>query len=64
MCLSHPAIGKGKEITVHGCSALRWQDDQIIYHRDYYDLTEMVYQHIPVVSWLTGKVPKRWLISN
>lgn len=59
MCLSHPAIGKGKEITVHGCSALRWQDEQIIYHRDYYDLTEMVYQHIPVVSWLTGKVRQK-----
>lgn len=59
MCLSHPAIGKGKEIVVYGCSALRWHEDQIIYHRDYYDLTEMVYQHIPVISWLTGKVRQK-----
>lgn len=59
MCFSHPAIGNGKEISVHGCSALRWQDGKIIYHRDYYDLTEMVYQHIPVVGWLTNKVRQK-----
>ncbi len=59
MCLSHPAIAQGKVITVNGCSALRWQDDLVIYHRDYYDLTEMVYQHIPVLSWLTGKVKQK-----
>lgn len=59
MCLSHPAIGKGVEIIVHGCSALRWEDNQIIYHRDYYDLTEMVYQHLPVIGWLTSKVRQK-----
>lgn len=59
MRFSHPAIGNGKEIGVCGCSALRWQDEQIIYHRDYYDLTEMVYQHLPVIGWLTAKVRQK-----
>ena len=59
MQFCHPAIGNGKRISVEGCSVLRWQDGLIIYHRDYYDLNEMVYQHLPVIGWLTGKVKQR-----
>lgn len=59
MQFSHPAIGKGKTIIVHGCSVLRWQDGLIIYHRDYYDLNEMVFRHLPVIGWLTTKVKQR-----
>lgn len=59
MQFSHPAISKDKLIVVEGCSVLRWQDGQIIYHRDYYDLSEMVYQHLPVIGWLTSKVKQR-----
>ncbi|MDX1676850.1 nuclear transport factor 2 family protein [Arsukibacterium sp.] len=59
MTLSHPAIGKGKEIKVHGCTELRWHDQHIYYHRDYYDLTELVYRHIPVLGWATTQVKQR-----
>ncbi len=59
MTYSHPAIANGKKIQVHGTSELRWEGDNIIYHRDYYDLTDMVYQHIPVLSWLTGQVKRK-----
>ena len=59
MQFSHPAISKDKLIAVDGCSVLRWQEGQIIYHRDYYDLSEMVYEHLPVIGWLTTKVKQR-----
>jgi limonene-1,2-epoxide hydrolase len=59
MTLSHPAIGKGKPVVVHGCTELRWRDEHIYYHRDYYDLTELVYQHLPVLGWATTKVKQR-----
>lgn len=59
MQFCHPAIGKGKSINVDGCSVLHWQDGLIKYHRDYYDLNEMVYQHLPVLGWLTTKVKQR-----
>jgi limonene-1,2-epoxide hydrolase len=59
MQFSHPAIGNGKMIEVAGCTVLRWQDGLIIYHRDYYDLNEMVFQHLPVLGWLTDKVKRR-----
>ncbi len=60
MTLCHPAIGGGKAIEVEGCTALCWHaDGRIIYHRDYYDLTDMVYQHIPLLGWLTTKVKQK-----
>ena len=59
MTFSHSAIGNGKQIKVEGCSALQWQDGLIIYHRDYYDLHDMVFQHLPVIGWLTKKVKQR-----
>jgi len=59
MQFAHPAIGKGKLIDVAGCSVLHWQDELIIYHRDYYDLNQMVFQHLPVLGWLTSKVKQQ-----
>lgn len=59
MLLSHPALAKGKEIKVHGCSALRYQEDLIIYHRDYFDVGEMVYQNLPVLSTVIGMIRQR-----
>jgi limonene-1,2-epoxide hydrolase len=59
MTLSHPAIGKGKAIEVHGCTELRWREQHIYYHRDYYDLTELVYRHLPVLGWATTQVKQR-----
>ena len=59
MTLSHPAIGKGKAIEVHGCTELRWRGQHIYYHRDFYDLTELVYQHLPILGWATTLVKHR-----
>jgi limonene-1,2-epoxide hydrolase len=60
MRIRHPAIAQGNEILVDGCSELRWHEDgRIIAHRDYYDLTQMIYQHLPVIGWLTGKVKQQ-----
>lgn len=59
MQMRHPAIKNGELVSLDGCSVLRWQNELIVYHRDYYDLTEMVYQHLPIIGWLTGKVKQR-----
>ena len=59
MRFSHNAIGNGKVIEVEGCTVVHWQDGLIIYHRDYYDLDQMVLQHLPVLGWLTAKVKQK-----
>ena len=60
MELAHQAIGQGKMLQVDGCTELRWHaDGRIIFHRDYYDLTDLVYRHVPLLSWMTAQVKRR-----
>lgn len=60
MKFSHQAIGNGKLVCVEGCSALQFDDSgRIVHHRDYYDLTDMVYQHVPVLNWLTATIKRK-----
>ena len=56
--LSHPQLASGAEIEVTGISHIRY-DDLIFYHRDYYDLGEMLYEHIPAYGWITRKLKAR-----
>lgn len=60
MQFAHPAIGGGQPQLLDGCSELvRGADGKVQYHRDYYDLTQLVYQHVPVLSWMTAKVKQK-----
>lgn len=60
MTFTHEAIGNGKAISVHGCSVVHWNSEgKIAYHRDYYDLNEMVLQHIPLLGWVTQKIKQK-----
>lgn len=54
MTMSHPAIGAGREITLDGSSHIRLEEGKIVYHRDYFDLGVMVYEHI----FLLGRIVK------
>ncbi|WP_434361504.1 nuclear transport factor 2 family protein [Parasalinivibrio latis] len=55
MLLSHPKLDGGKPRTVHGCTQLRFNEGKVSYHRDFFDLGEMIYEAIPVL----GSVVKR-----
>jgi hypothetical protein len=60
MTFTHEAIGNGKSISVHGCSVVHWNSEgKIAYHRDYYDLNEMVLEHIPLLGWVTKKIKQK-----
>jgi len=48
-----------KIITLDGTTQLNVKDDMIVYHKDYYDLGEMVYEHIPILSFFVKAVKKR-----
>ena len=58
MSYSHPRLAGGGQIDVAGISHIRF-DDKINYHRDYYDLGEMLYEHLPAYGWLTRKLKAR-----
>ena len=47
------------DINVDGVSLLKAEDDRFIYHRDYYDLGEMVYEHVPVLKQIIRYIKKK-----
>lgn len=50
MTTCHPKLNGGKPYTVQGTSQLKFDQDHIYWHRDYYDLGEMIYQHVPLIG--------------
>ena len=48
--------GKNKHITLDGTTQLNVIDDRIAYHKDYYDLGEMVYEHVPILGFVIKKI--------
>lgn len=60
MHFSHPRLAKGRSIAVSGCSRLEFAaDGKVRYHRDYFDLGAMVYEHVPVLGSLVKTIKKR-----
>lgn len=51
--------GRASPIVLDGITQLRVVNDEITYHRDHYDLGQMVYEHIPVLGFLVKKIKKR-----
>jgi len=46
---AHHKINSGKKITVDGSSHLKFSD-KINFHRDYVDMGQMLYEHLPVIG--------------
>lgn len=60
MVFSSSKLRGGRAISVGGVSHLRFGPDQkVVYHRDYFDLGEMVYEHVPVLGWFTRCLKRR-----
>jgi len=60
MVMKAKGLNKGKEVSLEGTSVIKFNDNDLVtYHRDYFDMYEFVYRHIPVVGWLTKKVNKK-----
>ena len=55
-------LNKGKPIVVNGISRIKFDPvtHQAIYHRDYFDMGQMVYEEVPllgsVVKWIKNKL--------
>ncbi|WP_417877094.1 nuclear transport factor 2 family protein [Vibrio sp.] len=59
MELLHPKLQNGSPITVNGASHLKFSDGQVIYHRDYFDLGEMLYENLPLLGAVVKMVKQR-----
>jgi len=59
MTLQTAGLNKGEPFTIDGVSHLRFgESDKIIYHRDYFDMGEYIYERVPVVKWFVNKVKR------
>lgn len=56
MLLRHKRIRGGAQIQVDGASHLRFRDGKVCYHRDYFDIGQLLYENLPLlgraVRWL------------
>ncbi|MCL9774355.1 nuclear transport factor 2 family protein [Vibrio methylphosphonaticus] len=59
MSLQHPKLNRGQPISVKGASHIQFEQGFVIYHRDYFDLGEMLYEHIVVLGGLIKGIKKR-----
>lgn len=61
MHFSHTAVRQGTEIIVPGVSHLVFDENghSILEHTDYYDMGTMLYEHLPLLGWVTTKIKKR-----
>lgn len=50
MRFSHPKLNHGQEISVPGMTRIEFYQGKVRFHRDYFDLGAMVYQHVPVIG--------------
>lgn len=51
----HPKLNRGHSIRVDGMSRLKF-NDKIEFHRDYFDLGQMLYEQVPCLGKLIGLV--------
>ena len=59
MFISHSKLRNGETIRVEGGSLLKTRNGKIFYHRDYFDLGAMLYEHLPVLGLLVSKIKQR-----
>lgn len=59
MSFATSALKNGQTIHVDGMSKLTVLDNKIVHHQDYYDLGQMVYEHIPLLGSVIKKIKNR-----
>jgi ketosteroid isomerase-like protein len=58
MTLQHKSLNSGKKIFVEGSSFLKIREGKVYYHRDYFDLGNMLYENIPLLRSVIKRVKK------
>ncbi|WP_165855064.1 nuclear transport factor 2 family protein [Marinobacter sp. JSM 1782161] len=50
MTLRHKRIRRGEPVQVQGISHLKLGGDRILYHRDYFDAGQLLYENLPLLG--------------
>ena len=63
MTYQHRKLKSKKPIVVNGASYLQIEN-RVNWHRDWFDLGQMVYENIPVVGAITGSIKSRLSVDH
>ena len=58
MFLNHPRLNSGETIRVEGASYLKTRNGRIYYHRDYFDMGAMLYEHLPLLGRIIQRIKR------
>ena len=58
MSYTSTRLNKGEPISVDGLTLLEVHNDRITRHRDYYDMGQMIYEHIPIFGGLIKRIKR------
>jgi hypothetical protein len=57
MELKAKGLNSGEMVKVDGNSVIEFDENNLVsYHRDYFDMGEFIYDHIPGLSWVIQKI--------
>lgn len=56
MHLKHKKLRSGKSLEVEGISQLQFDGQKVVYHRDFFDAGQLLYENVPLVGRII-----RWL---
>ena len=59
MTAKHPKFLKGHAVRVEGASFLKTRNGKIYYHRDYFDMGSLLYEHLPLLGKIIQKIKQR-----
>ena len=59
MALEHPKLSKGNAVFVNGVSHLKFDQEKVIYQRDYFDMGEMIYENVPLLGGIIRTIKQR-----
>ena len=62
MTYAHSRLNKGEPITVHGATQIQFAE-KIVYHRDYFDSAQLIFDHLPLVGRMLRMVKQRLVNS-
>lgn len=64
MTLVTPKLNSGDPIVVDGNSVIKFKNGKAIYHRDFFDMGEFIYENIPVLGFLVKKIKERFELKQ
>lgn len=60
MILTAEGLNGGKPVILSGSSHIKFNESNlVIYHRDYFDMGEFIYEHVPLLGWTIKHIKTR-----